>query len=106
LCWPGCAVIMKATLWTSTRSMVEAVTTIGRFDPGPVELCCLPRSWFISATSLDGSAKLIMMSVYYVRASTPCINSILLFERIIFFRINLEFIAVSLIVIIVIVVLL
>jgi len=34
--------------------MVEADTTIGRLDPGPVELCCFPRSWFIGATSLDG----------------------------------------------------
>jgi len=43
--------------------MVEADTTIGRFDPGPVELCCIPRSWFIGATSLDGYAKLMMIFV-------------------------------------------
>jgi len=52
---------MEATPHTSTRYMVEAYTTIGRFNPGPVELCCLAPTWFLGATSLDGYAILMMM---------------------------------------------
>jgi len=62
---PGCATIMEATTPTFTRYIIEAVTTIGRFDPGSVELCCLPWSWFIGATSLDGSVKLMMRTLKF-----------------------------------------